>query len=65
MRQITISCKDNQLFFLVIQRNYLFWEKKKLFVHNRKKREAPRLPQRIFCLELSRWSERDRRLLTG
>lgn len=65
MRQITISCKDNQLFFLAIQRNFPFWKKKKLFLRTRKKGEAQSLPQRIFCLELSRRADSIRQIEPG
>lgn len=53
MRQITISCKDNQLFFLAIQRNFLFWKKKKLFLHTRKKRGRLRASPKGFFVRNS------------
>ncbi|WP_278900315.1 hypothetical protein [Desulfovibrio piger] len=48
MRQITISCKDNQLFFLAIQRNFPFWKKKKLFLRTRKKGGGTEPPPKDF-----------------
>ncbi|MGF0001183.1 hypothetical protein ACQRBR_08495 [Desulfovibrio sp. SGI.133] len=48
MRQITISCKDNQLFFLAIQRNFPFWKKKKLFLRVRKKEGGTGPPPKDF-----------------